>query len=54
MQSNAKRGIVQKYFEANLLFKILAGLILGAVCGIIFQDAKDAIVILKPFGDVFL
>ncbi|WP_298945989.1 dicarboxylate/amino acid:cation symporter [uncultured Campylobacter sp.] len=54
MQPNAKRGIVQKYFEANLLLKILAGLILGAVCGIIFQDAKDAIVILKPFGDVFI
>lgn len=54
MQPNAKRGIVQKYFEANLLLKILAGLILGAVCGIIFQDAKDTIVILKPFGDVFI
>ena len=54
MQPNAKRGIIQKYFEANLLLKILAGLILGAVCGIIFQDAKDAIVILKPFGDVFI
>ena len=54
MQQNAKRGIIQKYFEVNLLLKILAGLILGAVCGIFFQDAKDAIVILKPFGDVFI
>ena len=54
MQPNAKRGIVQKYFEANLLLKILAGLILGAVFGAIFQNATGAIEILKPFGDIFI
>ena len=54
MQTGAKYGILRRYFEINLLLKILIGLVLGAIFGMIFQDAKDAIVILKPFGDVFI
>lgn len=37
-----------------MLYKILAGLILGAVFGAIFQNATGAIEILKPFGDIFI
>jgi len=39
------------YFKSNLLIRILAGLILGAVCGIAFGPAMAWVI---PFGDVFI
>jgi len=39
------------YFKSNLLIRILAGLILGAACGIAFGPA---IAWVSPFGDVFI
>ena len=48
------KSLIRRYFEINLLYKILAGLILGAVFGAIFQNATGAIEILKPFGDIFI
>ncbi len=39
------------YFKSNLLVRILAGLILGAACGIIFGSAMAWV---SPFGDVFI
>ncbi|MGK8264643.1 hypothetical protein [Moraxella nonliquefaciens] len=38
------------YFKPNLLLRILIGLILGSICGIIFQNAQTAISILSPIG----
>ncbi|MBR8463078.1 dicarboxylate/amino acid:cation symporter [Campylobacter sp. faydin G-24] len=52
--SNQKNGLLSWYFKSNLLLRILFGLILGAICGIIFQDASGAIAFLKPFGDIFI
>ncbi|MBR8465601.1 dicarboxylate/amino acid:cation symporter [Campylobacter sp. faydin G-140] len=52
--SNQKNGLFSWYFKSNLLLRILFGLILGAICGIIFQDASGAIAFLKPFGDIFI
>lgn len=49
-----KGGILSWYFKSNLLYRILIGLILGAVLGIILQDAKIFITILTPFGDIFV
>lgn len=48
------KSLIRRYFEINLLYKILAGLILGAVFGAVFQNATGAIEILKPFGDIFI
>ncbi|MFC2429335.1 MAG: hypothetical protein ACFNTA_10345 [Campylobacter sp.] len=31
------KSLIRRYFEINLLYKILAGLILGAIFGAIFQ-----------------
>ena len=42
------------YFKSNLLVRILLGLILGAIAGIIFQNATGAIAFLSPFGDLFV
>lgn len=50
-----KRGILDFYFKSNLLLRILIGLILGAICGIIFQNSGGAIEpYLKPLGDLFI
>lgn len=49
-----KKGILSWYFRSNLLLRILLGLILGAVAGIIFQDATKAINFFSPFGDLFV
>jgi Na+/H+-dicarboxylate symporter len=46
-----KAGVLSWYFRANLLLRILAGLILGAVVGLI---AGPEIAWVKPFGDVFV
>lgn len=42
------------YFKPNLLLRILIGLILGSICGIIFQNAQTAISILSPIGELFI
>jgi Na+/H+-dicarboxylate symporter len=39
------------YFKSNLLLRILIGLVLGAICGLIFADK---IMWVKPFGDLFV
>ncbi|WP_172199821.1 dicarboxylate/amino acid:cation symporter [Campylobacter sp. RM16188] len=49
-----KKGILDFYFKSNLLLRILIGLVLGAIFGMIFQNAGGAIEILKPFGDLFI
>ena len=49
-----KKGILAFYFKSNLLARILLGLILGAICGVIFQNADGALGFLKPFGDLFI
>lgn len=49
-----KGGILSWYFKSNLLLRILIGLILGAVAGIIFQNATGIIAVLTPFGDIFV
>ncbi len=49
-----KSGLFSFYFRSNLLVRILGGLILGAVFGIIFQHADTAISILTPLGDLFI
>ena len=42
------------YFKPNLLLRILIGLILGSICGIIFQNVQTAISILSPIGELFI
>jgi Na+/H+-dicarboxylate symporter len=53
-----QRGIFDWYFKTNLLFRILIGLVLGAITGIILGFMPDTIKIFtdyaKPFGDVFV
>ena len=39
------------YFRSNLLLRIIAGLILGAVCGILFGPGMAWV---TPFGDIFI
>ena len=39
------------YFKSNLLVRILAGLILGAVCGLAFGPAMAWV---SPFGEIFI
>ena len=39
------------YFKSNLLMRILAGLILGAACGIIFGERIEWV---HPLGEIFL
>jgi Na+/H+-dicarboxylate symporter len=39
------------YFESNLLYRILIGLVLGIILGLVF---KDKILWVKPFGDLFV
>ncbi|MGA1846029.1 dicarboxylate/amino acid:cation symporter [Deferribacter abyssi] len=46
-----KESLWSLYFKSNLLLRILIGLVLGAVCGIIFGEK---IMWVKPFGDVFV
>ena len=48
------KSLIRRYFEINLLYKILAGLILGAIFGAVFQNATGAIAVLEPFGDIFI
>lgn len=46
-----KRGLLSWYFKSNLLMRILIGLILGAVAGLVFGSG---IAWVSPFGDIFV
>ncbi|MFA6506648.1 MAG: cation:dicarboxylase symporter family transporter, partial [Treponemataceae bacterium] len=57
-QATVKKGILGWYFSTNLLARILIGLILGAITGIVLGFFPNAI---KPFvdnakffGDIFI
>jgi Na+/H+-dicarboxylate symporter len=50
-QESGKSGFMAWYFQSNLLTRILIGLILGAVVGLI---AGPWILWVKPFGDIFI
>jgi len=52
--SAEKRGIMSFYFRSNLLIRILIGLILGAVAGIIFEGSVGPANFFQPFGDLFI
>ena len=43
--------LIRWYFQSNLLMRILAGLILGAVCGLAFGPAMAWV---NPFGAIFI
>lgn len=45
------KGKMDWYFKSNLLLRILGGLILGAIVGLIFGES---IAWLQPFGDIFI
>lgn len=42
------------YFQSNLLIRILLGLILGGVCGVLATDNQQILPYISPFGDVFI
>jgi Na+/H+-dicarboxylate symporter len=46
-----KKGLLSWYFNFNLLYRILIGLVVGALLGIIFQDK---ILWIAPFGALFV
>ena len=46
-----KKGFMDWYFKSNLLMRILVGLILGAIVGLL---AGPYILWLQPFGDLFI
>ncbi|MFA5447879.1 MAG: dicarboxylate/amino acid:cation symporter [Sphaerochaeta sp.] len=46
-----KKGWLSWYFNFNLLYRILIGLVIGALLGIIFQDK---ILWIAPLGDLFV
>ena len=51
MSAEGKKGALDWYFKSNLLMRILIGLILGGVVGVI---AGDAILWVAPFGALFV
>ncbi len=46
-----KKGLLSWYFKSNLLMRILIGLGLGAVAGLVFGPG---IAWVSPFGDIFV
>jgi Na+/H+-dicarboxylate symporter len=46
-----KKGALDWYFKSNLLYRILIGLVLGAIVGIVFGES---IVWLNPFGSLLV
>ena len=50
-EEGKKRGFMSWYFGSNLLMRILIGLILGVVAGLLL---KDKILWVQPFGDLFI
>ena len=54
MEKEVKRkakGPLGWYFNFNLLYRILIGLVLGAILGLIF---KEKILWISPFGALFV
>ncbi|NOL50258.1 dicarboxylate/amino acid:cation symporter [Pelistega europaea] len=51
---SAIKSLFAGYFKINLLVKILVGLILGAIAGLLMQNNSDMIAFLTPFGDLFI
>lgn len=51
MSSNKKKGLFDWYFKSNLLIRILIGLILGGVVGLI---AGESILWVNPLGSLFV
>lgn len=51
---SAIKSLFSCYFKINLLVKILVGLILGAIAGLVMQNNGDMIAFLTPFGDLFI
>ena len=51
MSDEIKKGPLDFYFKSNLLLRILIGLILGALAGIIFGTSISWV---KPFGSLFV
>ena len=51
MSEQGKKGALDWYFKSNLLVRILLGLILGAIVGLI---AQDSILWIEPFGSAFI
>lgn len=49
--ASAVKGVFNWYFKTNLLLRILAGLALGVVAGLVFGDAMLWV---APFGDLFI
>lgn len=47
----AKKSWYKWYFESNLLYRILIGLVLGVIVGLIF---KEKILVIAPLGDLFV
>ncbi len=50
-ESSKKKGILSRYFNTNLLLRILTGLILGAVAGIVFGPS---VAVIQPLGSVLV
>jgi Na+/H+-dicarboxylate symporter len=50
-EESNKKGVMDWYFKSDMLFRILIGLILGAVVGL---AVGPPIVWIKPLGDVFI
>jgi len=48
-----KKYFLSWYFESNLLVRIMIGLVLGILAGLIFQD-KLPLQYIQPFGDLFI
>jgi len=50
-EESKKSGFMSWYFGSNLLKRILAGLILGVIAGLLL---KEKILWVQPFGDLFI
>lgn len=51
MSDSTKKGMFDWYFKSNLLMRILIGLILGAVGGLVVGPGIKWV---NPFGDLFV
>ncbi|MDR2481024.1 MAG: dicarboxylate/amino acid:cation symporter [Spirochaetaceae bacterium] len=51
MSDVKNKGFLGWYFNCNLLYRILTGLVIGAVLGLVF---KEEILWISPFGDLFV
>ena len=49
--SAEKKGMFDWYFKSNLLLRILTGLVLGAIAGLV---AGESIMWVAPLGDLFV